>query len=149
MFYESRVHEILEPVTGYEELAAAIENSRSYQVCTIINNSGKKIGFVPDGVIDSPFDELAVVNISDGKQIESLTWAWVETNKAQALKDCAECTTVNMGPAHIPTSSQDNKQAYFTCGCCGNRFKSSIKEQVKFNQDAGYGICKSCEHYYL
>jgi len=34
---------------------------------------------------------------------------------------------------------------WFNCGCCGTGFKSTIKYQQQFDQDAGYGICSDCE----
>jgi len=42
------------------------------------------------------------------------------------------------------TLNNVEKQVFFTCGCCGIGFKSTIAEQVKFDQDSGFGICDSC-----
>lgn len=47
-------------------------------------------------------------------------------------------------PAHLDPPGT----SYFHCGCCGDFFKSTYAAQEPFGQDAGYGICSKCEHWY-
>ena len=51
-------------------------------------------------------------------------------------------------PIQEPEHLDPPGTSYFSCGCCGNMFKSTYDKQEPFGQDAGYGICDRCEHYY-
>jgi len=52
----------------------------------------------------------------------------------------------NMGETKTKDSRDDEKG--FTCGCCGDGFESTERDQAKFGSDAGFGICPKCTKYY-
>lgn len=41
-----------------------------------------------------------------------------------------------------------NNQKQLVWFDCGSGFQSTIAQQRKFDQDAGYGICSNCTGYY-
>ena len=147
MYYESRTYKVMDPSGSYDELVNNINNSPDSVVHTIINEKGHKIAFVPDGHIDHPKQELAILDLTDNKQLESWTWAWIkEEKKVDEIKAIANTDYVMSESIHF---NDQVANVFFTCGCCGTSFQSTIEEQRKFDQDSSYGICDSCSKYYL
>ena len=83
-------------------------------------------------------------------QFESVTVDWCSEHKLQGyiksymdvemLKQeyqIDECSTVLF--------NQSEAKTWFDCGCCGTSFMSTRSYQSQFDQDAGYGLCSSCE----
>lgn len=151
MYYEARIHEKL-PMLDTKSAALAYRNSsESYQTpCFTIDT--KTYYLVPDGHIDNVKAECAVLVEYNGefKQIESITSAWV--NSDEKFIEYINKAIVNpqkMGKANIVFDKPlGHEMATFECGCCGNQFKGNIQEQLEYDQDAGYGICISCSHWY-
>lgn len=144
MYYEARRHEILPACTDIQSVVDLIETMQDYQVATI-QHGDRLIGFVCDGHINSPKDEIAVIDITNNIKIESLTWAWIDvSHRFAAIRTACE-SDLQLGKGDIPAYSQNyGKPVRFECGCCGESFISTIAEQVKYDQDAGYGICIVC-----
>jgi hypothetical protein len=125
------------------------QNATLYsEVLFIFEHNGKKYGFANDESTCEGITELAILDIDNMTQIESLTLGWVKGNKAKAVLDCCD-NPFSQQKTGIMLDEKFNiiKQplSYYTCGCCGAGFKSTHKEQSKFDQDSGYGICIECE----
>lgn len=153
MFYESRLYK-LHPVKDAKEGAELLFNRRIdwYQVPTWILATGEQMYLVTDGVLDSMFDEIAVLRRElDGLlyQVESLTLAWIKPeSKFKEAVERAE-TAKTHGIAQLILGKPDpHITATFTCGCCGSSFTGIMLDQLAYDQDAGYGICPKCENYY-
>jgi hypothetical protein len=148
MYYETREHRFKD-VANALEAARYIKESSERSICDAVRFGDKVV--VADAHCDSPFFEVAVLRQlgeNDFQQIDSITAGWVKTT--EELAKYFETANENMGKANLTIGSfAPTKMAYFTCGCCGNGFKSNAEYQKQFDQDAGYGICKPCERYYL
>jgi hypothetical protein len=159
MYYEARVHELIEVISA-EAAAGLIRSDKmyAYQVpCWNSQNGLYKMYAVPDGHIDNPFLEIAILRkpSSDENaplmQVESITNGWIRSTNALAiyLQDAEKSDIVmNSNATLIVGNPKGDEQANFTCGCCGNWFSGNVQEQLKFNQDAGYGICNGCKKWY-
>lgn len=152
MYYESRIYH-LHPVKDATEAGTLLFNHSIPwdKVPTWTVHNDMQMFAVTDGCLDSMWDEIAVLR-RDGdslKKVESLTLAWIKPVEKfiNYLKDC-ECAkaignaNLNIGLPH------PSKTAAFICGCCGSWFNGSIVDQQQYGQDAGYGICDKCNHYY-
>lgn len=153
MYYEARTHQSF-PVNTALEAAQKIKNRHELFSNSVLKYPVSEgiIYIVPDGHIDHPFGEVAVILEKDGKrnQIESITAAWIDTPEELAeYFDKAIVSNYDMGEAQLSIDGVNSTQkASFTCGCCGGYFKSTIQQQKKYDQDQGFGICPSCETYY-
>ena len=153
MYYETKTHQTVE-VQDAIAAAAFIRSKEMRTYHAIKWNVGDRFIYaVPDGHADEPLTELAVIEQTKQsfKQIESLTNASIESTEdlAKYLKE-AEDGKINMGATNLILGAPTGKEnASFTCGCCGEWFKSNVLYQQQFDQDDGYGICKPCERYYL
>ena len=86
MYYESRTH-TSHPVSGPEEAVRLIHEGKlsSNRVPIWTNEAdgsapvGDRIALVPDGHIDDPFFEIAVISLDAGLQYESLTIGWMKS----------------------------------------------------------------------
>jgi hypothetical protein len=110
-----------------------------------------ELACVADGGLNHPWAEVAVLNLTTNRQIESLTFAWMGdlATKVRYVKECETGDFEMGGKANCPIDGEGlDKEAGFTCGCCGTWFQSTITKQRKFDQDEGYGICPDCERYY-
>lgn len=154
MYYESRIYKPF-PVASFLEAAEAIKERKAYTFHAITFNLSpdKEVIFVDDSHCDdSGFGEVAVILKEDGvfKQIESITAGWIKS--IEVLADYFSKAVTNpcsMGIAKLNIGqAQPNATANFTCGCCGDWFKGVVEEQLKFDQDNGYGICNGCAKYY-
>jgi len=152
MFYESISH-VITPVADAAEAATKIKQhtARSTEALCWQNTNGKFYVVSDSHIDDSPFAETAVLQEINSEffQIESITAAWIDTEK-----ELAEYFETAMAEPAIKRKTQlivgqpTNQFAAFTCGCCGSRFRGNVKEQLEFDQDQGYGICSDCEQYY-
>jgi hypothetical protein len=153
MYFESRNHESV-PVNGPAEAVKLIHSRRiNVQQAPVWKSSkgNHRIALVDDSHIDDAWVEVALVNLDTREQLESLTLAWrkTEAEKLQLLLESLESDFVFRKDITCPMDggAQDSL-ANFTCGCCDERFPSTIQAQRRFDQDAGYGICPSCEQRY-
>lgn len=159
MYYESRVHEVINMEDAYDA-AEKIKNGtiRSYQVAAWPGKDKQYQFFaVPDGHIDNPMLELAILrkeianSDSPYQQVESITNGWIESpevlGKYLIEAEVSEWIMAS-NTQLIVGSPKGNETANFTCGCCGSWFEGNVKNQLKFDQDAGYGICNNCKMYY-
>lgn len=154
MYFETRIHSLL-PVSSAEEAANLIKGGSvmAYQVPCWKSSCDPTMTIfaVPDGFNDS-LEELAILRKADNgikySFVESLTNAWMTADQLKSsLKEC-EITEVLGETNLIVGKASGQETAWFTCGCCGSNFKGNVSEQLSFDQDAGYGICQSCEHFY-
>lgn len=158
MYYEARQHKT-RPVASAAEASALIVGGQAaiHDALTWTAPGGRTLCALDDGHIDGAWSEVAVVRL-DGErpiQIESITFAWLSGDENQRIAAGTEylerCETTDfvMGPTAFPLDgSGENRPAWFSCGCCGQSFRSTLAEQGIFDQDAGYGICPACERYY-
>ena len=154
MYYESRSH-TSHPVSGPEEAVRLIHNGElsSNRVPIWTNASKDRIALVPDGNINDPFFEVAVINLDAGIQLESLTFGWMKTfeEKLDYVLEADAPGNAWHRVCAIPSldGAQFERTAWFECGCCGERFRSTLAKQLPFDQDAGFGICPAHEHLYF
>lgn len=152
MYYESIKH-VTRKVSGAAEAAEIIDShdALSYEAL-VWEGGGRTLAAVADGGLNNPWAEVAVIrlDVDPPVQIESITFAWIDglDNKIAELKSC-EITEFKMGRTSLPLDGAgEDRIAGFICGCCGEWFTSTIREQERFDQDEGYGICESCENRY-
>jgi len=152
MYYEARQH-ASQPVANAEEAATRIHNGQvnDYDALTWAATNGRRLAVVADHHIDNMWKEVAVIDLDRQVQIESITFGWIEdlAEKIQYLKNCETTDYVFRNSISLPLDGNGETQpAEFECGCCGEGFMSTIAEQQRFDQDAGYGICLSCNDRY-
>lgn len=78
MYYESIQHRTVECANA-EEAAMKIRKGNVCSCDALVWRSsvdGQRLAAVGDGGLDSPFAEVAVINLDTGIQIESITFAW-------------------------------------------------------------------------
>ena len=147
MYYETRNH-TERTVADAFEAARLIKTDKPATYEALCYDD---IVLVSDSHIDDQsFGEVAVLQRQpDGsfRQIETITAAWIKTveDLADTLRQ-AKAEPLNMGVAALNLGAiRHQKHVTFTCGCCGNGFKSTVEHQRQFDQDDGYGICQRCE----
>lgn len=146
MFYEAIDHRT-RTVESAIQAATLIHtgNVHSYDALVWEAND-RRLCAVADGGLNNPWFEVAVIDLNRMVQIESLTVGWMKTldRKIEYFQKC-ETTNHSMGETQFPLDGNgESLPATFTCGCCGESFESSLAEQRVFDQDEGYGTCKSC-----
>jgi hypothetical protein len=159
MYYESRQQQIRN-VADAMEAAKLIKEGKAagYEALThkvMVKGQEVNIYYVNDANInDSNFAETAVLidckhDKTMQEQIESITAAWIGTAEELAeYFNRAIMTDDVYYMGKVKLFDNANTSAWFTCGCCGSGFKSTIAKQEKFDQDATYGICNRCEQQY-
>ena len=152
MFYESIPH-VVTPVADAAEAAKKIKQAtvRSTEALCWENTNGKFYVVSDSHIDDCPFAETAVIQEINSEffQIESITAAWIDTEKELAeYFETAMSEPATKRKTQLIIGKPTNQFAAFTCGCCGSRFRGNVKEQLEFDQDQGYGICSDCEQYY-
>lgn len=152
MYYETVMH-VRRPVSGPDEAADIIHRHdvRDFDALVWTAPDGREFCVVADNHCNNPWLEAAVIDLTNGVQIESITMGWIDTaeRKAEYLRDC-QTGEFSMGrKADLPLDgSGDDAKATFECGCCGSGFESTLRVQRKYDQDNGYGICpRCCRHY--
>lgn len=157
MYYESREHRT-RPVASAAEAATLILSGRAaiFDALTWTGNN-RRLCAIDDGCIDRPWSEVAVIRLDTEKplQIESITFAWLGDDEGKRLLEGVrylekcEVTDFAMGETAFPLDGNGTELiAWFSCGCCGENFRSTLAIQRIFDQDAGYGICPECEKFY-
>jgi hypothetical protein len=151
MYYESIPQEIRKTSSAFE----AAELARSGKVhanvaLEWISKNGTFLAISDVHVDDPPFAETAILKKTDNGyiQVESITVAWINSLKETQLSFERSENSLLSIPANPIIGKPTNQSAWFTCGCCGEGFKDVVKEQLKFDQDQGFGICKPCQHYH-
>lgn len=148
MYYETLMHE-RRPVADAAEAAHLIHTRQvsDFDALVWTTADGRTIAAVGDNHCNNTWFEAAIIDLTNNIQIESITMGWIDTEEAKAnsLREC-ETTDFRMGgPANLPIDgNNDALRVSFTCGCCGEWFKSTIQQQKRFDQDNGFGICPSC-----
>lgn len=145
MYYEAIDHK--KRVVESAEAAARLINMGSVMgydaICWTAN--GRELCCVGDGGINSTWSEVAVLDLTNQCQVESITFAWCELDEQIAMLKGCETGDFVMSRAGTLTISINGsgltKKAWFACGCCGIDFKSTIEQQKKYDQDNGYGYC--------
>jgi hypothetical protein len=159
MFYESVEHNSI-TVASALEAAKAVKGIDREKVAayTVVEwtNKGQSMAVCSDVHVDDPaWAETAVFKKVDGKyyQVESISvnrCSVEETTKY--FEECEPEDISKNSPAQLIIGEADeDKKAWFECGCCGSSFQDSIKFQKQFDQDTGFGICKEngCQKHYL
>jgi len=151
MYYEA-IHHARRNVENAESAARLIHECielHDYDaICWMSDN--RTFCAVADGGLERPWFEVAVIDLDNMIQIESITFGWCKSlrEKILCLKKC-ETTHFRMGKTRFPLDGEGlDELAHFTCGCCGSWFESTPRLQRRFDQDAGHGICQQCERYY-
>lgn len=147
MYFESRINSI-ETVATITEAAERIKNNPfdfdGYRVT--INNI--EYIFVNDSMVDGVdrIKEVAVVDQTNGHLIESITADWISsaTKLAESFTEAIAANKPQYN-AKVPTCIEECNLAWFTCSCCGERFRGNYKHQKQFDKDSGYGLCSDCE----
>lgn len=147
MYYESRRYTSRKVSDASEAATLIFAGLPTYTAVRWTTSDGRDLVAVDDMNINGPaWFELAVIDLTNKVQIESITKGWVDNAEILA-RDLALCegSGYSMGPAVLALDGEggDNK-ATFTCSCCGEGFESTIAAQEKFDQDTGYGYCLSC-----
>jgi hypothetical protein len=147
MYYESVQH-CSRPVENAEVAAYLIKSGRlmSSEAPVWKNSAGQRIAAVNDGGIDSPWFEVAVINLDTDRQLDSITFGWCSAAEAaQYLIEAQDSKPLSDRSASLPIDGGgEDARTTFTCGCCGEGFTSTIAEQRIHDQDEGYGFCPSC-----
>ena len=153
MYYESR----LSHVRNIDHLSL---NQQARKIKNLYIGQALQIGNViwvndanPSG---TGITEAAVLYQSEDKtvQFESITVDWCSESEIKIFIREYENIEYLKSEYHITelegiAFNSQQQLTWFDCGCCGSGFQSTIADQRKFDQDAGYGICPNCEKYYL
>lgn len=148
MYFETQMH-TRRNVDGPDHAARLLhaEEVRSFEALVWRTQDGREIAVVADNHCNDPWFEAAVLDLTNGTQIESLTIGWMKSmeQKAQYLRDCETADYVMRRDVSLPMDGEGgDTKAHFECGCCGDSFESTYDKQRVFDQDAGYGICPEC-----
>lgn len=153
MYYETVTHE-RRLVASAEEAARVIHEGTDlydYQALSWTAPNGRKMLVLADNHCNNPWMEVAVIDEERGVQIESITMGWIDElqRKVDYLVGCETTDSVMRKVGDIPIDGAgEDEKAWFTCGCCGEDFQSTIAKQKRYDQDNGYGICSGCKRYY-
>jgi hypothetical protein len=157
MYYETIPHE-LAMYASPVDVAAAIKsgNTPHYVALGWISPIGnEKMICVSDNHADGrPFYETAILKEhGSGEYYQVETYTFGHMSEAQVIEGLIEIQDprnwATMGKTSLIIDKvKGSEVAWFDCGCCGTRFKDNVKRQLEFGQDAGFGICRDCDHYY-
>lgn len=153
MYFEARTHRRRDVASAAE--AARLIHTKQARECEALiwrTADGRELAAVSDVHIDCrPFGETAVLDLSAGVQIESITMGWIDS-EAEKLRYLVECETEQPAmrrAVRLPLDgTNEDLKAWFGCACCGESFQSTIKAQRVYDQDSGHGICPGCAHLY-
>lgn len=145
MYFEARQNEV-RPLRGrfsFRRLAEEIKQLSPGEAIT-----AKGWLFVNDQPTDNHGRLLEVAILTqEGEEFyqwESLTADWVQLWELENwLESWIE--KPNRAFRRPVAFNQDHAPAWFLCGCCGTSFQSTMKDQRRHDQDAGFGICPDCE----
>lgn len=153
MFYEGRIQNFKQ-FKSLSELVSEIQSSFYTSCLYWCKDNDLIIGVANDQSTCEGVLEAALLNLSSGTMVDSLTLGWIKKHEWE--DSIRKCFDNPFGSASIPflyenetvVKREIETKSWFTCGCCGSSFKSNYKEQEKFGQDVGYGICPECENWY-
>lgn len=150
MYYETMMHTRVNVESPADAAKRIHEHQAHASDCLVWKSAdGRDIAVVADGHCNHPWLEVAVVDLTNGVQLESITMGWIdsESEKARYLLECETQDWIMKGAATIPIDGETgNVKAWFECGCCGTCFQSTIEKQRKYDQDNGYGLCVECAY---
>ncbi len=151
MFYQAISHKTRH-VPDAGAAVAAIEFARDFDAIVWIAPNGRRLAAVADGNINgvgNPWNEVAVIDLDRKVQIESITFgALTPIERINELMRCENTEFVMCGPVALPMDGEgEDTPARFVCGCCGESFVSSLSQQKKYDQDAGFGMCPRCARF--
>lgn len=153
MYFEAIAHKVRE-VKDCKEAAELIK-SDEVNSWTALKWSNANGTFYAVGDLQfGDFGETAFIRESEESttgffQTESITDAWCDLQKLKSIFKESEKSDAIRRTVDLIIGKPKNQVAWFECGCCGKGFRDSVKRQSFFDQDAGFGICKDCEKYYL
>lgn len=154
MFYEGRIQFIRE-YDSLESLLDAVSRIFAHNVVYCFRKDKQLFGIANDQRTCECVTEAAILNLTKMTQIESVTLDWLEQENwlAYFTRLFNNPYTGFEKPLDFTISgnkitSDKPRLALFECGCCGTGFHSDYQYQVKFDQDAGYGICPDCEKWH-
>lgn len=151
MYFECVKHE----VKHVESAAEAAKLAKSGTIPSYIalcwkSSNGTFLAVSDTHVDDVAFGQTAIIKQEEDFfiQKESITVAWINgVKRVESCFNSSETSSTNRKVSLIIGEPTD-QVAWFTCGCCGESFKDSVKKQLEFDQDEGFGICKQHEKYY-
>ncbi|MBB3125251.1 hypothetical protein FHS04_002795 [Mesoflavibacter sabulilitoris] len=150
MYYESRINQIKE-----------ISNLSIQEQIECIKSLGIGKAIKIDNIIwvndETPHGtggyEAAVLIEKDSNyyQFESITIPWCSDEDIEEfINDFKNESIINkkyyFNIDKATPKNLNNKESlnWFICACCGKGFKSTIKIQSQYDQDAGFGYCSDC-----
>lgn len=148
MYFETTMHETVH-VESAAEAARRIKahETRDFDAYTWTAPSGRRLAVVADNHCNNPWLEVAVIDLDRSYQLESITAGWCDTDTELKgyFEKCETGDFVFRREIRLPLDGKDDDApADFECGCCGEGFESTLREQRKYDQDNGYGQCPSC-----
>jgi hypothetical protein len=139
MYFEARQHKKLSVADAIQAATLIHEGkAASYEVLCWTAPDGRELAAVSD---DSPhsiqsFREVAVLDMTHHQQIESITFAWIDSLQ-EKIKEFVACETTDFRMSnnkHVPLDGEnEDRLAWFYCGCCGTDFQSTIKKQAHYD----------------
>jgi hypothetical protein len=152
MYFETTMHRTRAVESAAQAARIIKERDELHDFDALIwNANDRRLAVVADNHCNNSWLEVAVIDLNRGVQIESITAGWIETAD-ELQRYFEECETTDFKMCSSVTLPLDNEggdtRASFECGCCGTGFESTYREQRRFDQDNGYGICPSCRKYY-
>jgi hypothetical protein len=149
MFYEGRIQTIKQ-FESLESMLSAIKAQFDYSIVYCFQHNGQLLGLANDASSCEAITEAAVLNLTTMKQTESVTLDWLKSDWLDYFSRLFNSEdflskTLPFSIAGNKIVSEKPRLAFFECGCCGSSFQSEYNYQLQFDQDAGYGICPSCE----
>ena len=151
MYFETMMHESV-PIESAAEAARRIKagERRDFDAFVWTAPSSRRMAVVADNHCNNPWLEVAVLDLDRGCQLETITADWCdEAELCGYFEKCETGDYVFRSQVRLPLDGQnDDAPADFECGCCGNGFESTYREQRHFDQDNGYGICPKSARFY-
>jgi hypothetical protein len=148
VYYESIPHTSF-PVASATAAAHRIRTGQAASFHALIwrNSRQERIAAVADGGLDHPWFEVAVLNLDTQRQLESITFGWIQQDAlaAACLVSCQESPGLSARPISLPMDGAGlDVPSQFDCSCCGEIFRSTIAEQQPHGLDEGHGYCPAC-----
>jgi hypothetical protein len=151
MYFEARSHRTVNVADPAAAVRLIHARDLHINLCPVwLNAEGQRLALADDSHIDSAWLEVALINLDTHEQVESLTFGWCgsEVEKLKLVLDSLKAPAMRKNVTLPIDGTGHEAIAPFTCGCCGTEFNSTIKEQARFDQDSGFGICPSCQERY-
>ncbi len=147
MYFETTMH-TERPVADAAEVARLIHTGHVRDIdCLTWMVGNRKFAVVADNHCNSPWFEVAVIDLTNKVQIESITMGWIPglETKFDLIKECETTDFQMKKDVTVPLDGEGgDTPANFECSCCGKYFTSTYNKQKPHDQDNGYGMCKEC-----